>query len=717
MGFGVLRPKPLGAVTAPTTIGLATPSSVISGAFPSWGSVEAIQLPSVGAVVWTHGNTAQRYSIEGSCLLLGLLAPPGGMTAGDHGSGTLANGDYQYGVSQFRSLDGALSGVSIESIDIKKRTLGGALLAYSNTTGHTVDLASIPALVTRDATDLKRVMRTLAGADLLFKIVDQTGATYTDGATDASLSGPGAFQYDETKYRPREAGYPVVGRHGVFWRGRLWTAGVHRVNDYTAGKAVFTNGSATVTFTGEGRPKTDMIGRFIRRTADTFTEYQIVAVDEATPSVTLSQPFMETSNVVGADHRIRDLRDPYELFYTEPNLPNNSPPTNSIKGIAGKDPHGVTALAVLGDRLVAFTRTDLYTVTGDTGAWQFHHVGGGGYGAFGGGSVVATMRGLYWVGPDGFFAWTDPDVLPVSLSKPENDDTAGIQGTVDAINGDEAEGIIAAYNSSTQRIRWWLPIDGAVFNTTCVRFDLQTRTFATHTSPPVTAAVTIPSGPGSRAVTVIGTLRGGIHQIEAGWIDGAFGFEPVQAVSSYAAATRTLTVVGTPLPTSGNGLKGVSAILLPASGPPYQIAHIVSNTSSTVAFAAPLDTAPAAGDIVMFGVIPLDAETPWFDYSQPEMRKWVEGLTLAHEVEDEATEVWCGVAADTGDPETLNVSGTNEPPAALMDQEDGEFHFELSSRMGRSLKLRFLAFARGHKIRLRGYVPLIRFPIPTEVVP
>lgn len=722
MGLGVLRPKPLGAITAPASLVLGTPAALTAGgSFPSWGACEAIPLQSQNAVIFTHGAVGQRYAMEGYSLRLGLLAPPSGMTATDHGSGTgPAIGDYQYGMAYYRSIDGALSGVSVVSTSILTRQVQFGLLAYAQTAANQVDLASLPALVAADDTDYKRWMRTASGADLLFKGADVTAATAVDTKTDAAISGPGASLYDTKKYRLREEGYPVVGRHGILWRGRFWYGGCHKASDYAAGTALFTNGSATVTGSALARWKQDMVGRTIQRTGNSLQEFLVIAVDEATPALTLSRNWDESTNVLGAAYRIRDRRDPCELFYTEPDLPNASPSTNSLRAITSRDPAGITGFAVVMDLLVVFTKTGLWTVTGDTGAYEAHHIGEG-YGAFGGNCIQGTPNGLYWLGPDGVFEWGRPgpygpilSVPPVNISKPADAPADGIQQTIESVNGDEAGFIVSNYNPSSHKIRWWFPADDETTNRTCLRLDLQTRSFATHTGVDVTAALTMPGNAGQQA-TLLGCLDGTIWQDGVGYIDGAFGFEPVQSVSSYAAATRTITVTGTALPTSGNGLKGVTCVVLPAAGPPYEMVLVASNTSSTAVLACHPDTAPAAGDIVLFGAIPLDVETPWFDYTQPEMRKWLEALTLAHEVETLATEVWCGAGADSGSAEAYAPRGGTAVDVALMTQSDGEHHFWLYTRRGRSLKIRFLAFARGDRVRIRGFVPSVRFPVPEEV--
>ena len=50
-----------------------------------------------------------------------------------------------------------------------------------------------------------------------------------------------------------------------------------------------------------------------------------------------------------------------------------------------------------------------------------------------------------------------------------------------------------------------------------------------------------------------------------------------------------------------------------------------------------------------------------------------------------------------------------------MTETDGEHHFWLYTGRGRSVVFRFLAFARGYPVRLRGYQLSVRGPVLEEV--
>jgi hypothetical protein len=291
---------------------------------------------------------------------------------------------------------------------------------------------------------------------------------------------------------------------------------------------------------------------------------------------------------------------------------------------------------------------------------------------------------------------------------------AGWRGaqTIDRINGDESSMICSNYNHAAQKIRWWLPLDGETSNRYCLRLDIQAESFALQTANEVAAAVTLP-GPAGREATIVGDIYGCLWQIDVGYIDGAFGFEPKQTVSSWTVGTRTLASTGTAFPTSGTGLSGMPGVVINQTTASYQRFNIASNTSANLVLAAPLATAPTSGDIIIIGAIVGDAITTAFDYEQPELMKWVEALTMAHEVETVATEVWCGASADSGSPEVLATGGVVDYCA--MTESDGQHHFWLRTARGRLLQIRFLFFQRGYPVRIRGFQPSIKSPALEEV--
>lgn len=671
--------------------------------FSTWLGVIDFEISATTATVVTFRS--KTYGTGGNDYTLTEITDSGASWAaatfsgGGAATGTAPDtGDYEYRLAYLRSHDGALSAFSSPAVAITQSTAGN------------VTLDAFPALVTKDDTDHWRSYRTLVGGRRYFKVKDSTSDPVTDDRSDTDISGAGSYEYDERIFRPRIAGYPQVGRFGALWRGRLWVGGALRSADYTTGTASVTEGSDSVTLGSSARPKADMIGRTFR-VDDHTVDYIIVDVDASTPSLTLNRDY-EGDTDASTTYTIIDARNPFALTYSEPQLENNFPALNIIEGITSSDTSGITGLAAMWDSLVVFTKTGVWRVTGNTGAFRLENIAEG-MGCFGNHAVQAAGGSLYWIGPDGVWTWGGAGD-PVCLSKPKGgDDESGIQGTVDRINLDEGDVVVSNYNPSTQAIRWWLPLDGETGNYHCLRYDVQTRSFALQTANGVTAAVTLP-GPGGSFVTVTGCEDGTLWQIDAGDIDGAFGFEPKATVTGYTASTRTITASGASFPTSGDGLKGVPVVMLPDTGPPYEMGVVASNTGTTLVLASPPDTAPAADDFVLVGAIPLDVQTT-FDYEQPELLKSVEAVTLAHKVESAATEVWCGACADNDVPAVFVPRSGSTADSALMTATDGQKHFWLYTARGRKLSLRFLSFVRGTPVRLRGYVLSIRTPALSEV--
>lgn len=620
-------------------------------------------------------------------------------TGGAGGTGTAPAADtYLYSLQHLRNADGALSGASEPFVEMTQETAAN------------VTLDNFPAVLTRDGTDFYRINRTLGSGRVLHRLSDASADPVTDSTSDDVLADKTLLlKYDARIFRTRLAGYPQVGRFGVVWRGRLWTAGALKAGDYTLGTASVTNGSASVTMSAACRAvKEDVIGKTFKVTGDTV-DYLVVDTDTTSNIVKLNKEYQGTT-AAAANYTLRDARDPYLLQYSEPKLYNNFPAGNSLTGVTGRDTLGVTGLRELDDSLIVYTTTDVWRVTGDTGSFVVRHVGGG-MGCFSNRAIQVVGGVAYWIGPDGVWGW-DGRGTPLCLSKPSDSEPLGIQGTIERLNCDEGEIVVSNYNPSSQKIRWWIPLDGELANRYCLRLNLQTGGFALQTASDVTAACTVP-GPDGRFLTLIGDAHGCIWQLDAGYSDGAYGFEPKCVVSSYTAATRTLAITGTTLPTTGDALKGVPGVVINQTTGAYQRFKVESNTSGAAVLTEALTTAPSASDIVIFGGYPYDLVSTRFDSGHPEILKWVEGATVPHLVESVATEVWCGVGADNDDPEVFTVASTVD--YANLTDADGEKHYWLYSEQGRTHTIRFLAFVRGYRVHLRPFTLSMRSPHPMEV--
>lgn len=638
------------------------------------------------------GNSLASFVAVGAGLSFG-----GGVTllsGGAVGSGTAPSaGDYDYKVAALRSGDMALSAAN------------PTLVAMNQDGNYNVTLASAPAFVTRDATDNNRFLRTLVGAVQLFKVKDSTSTGITDDVSDETLGNTlFRYEYRDDLQRPRISGYPVVHPYGAMWRGRLWATGARKWADYAKGTVSVTQDSASVTFSSTAFVKEDWIGRYIRIAGKTI-DYLIIDVSASANTAVLGRKYVDSTDGT-ATYALTDLRDPSALDFSEPQALNTSvnnwPVVNNLTGVQAKTIVGSTGVAVDGrGNLAVFTMTGVWRVSGSPGAFAIQNIGEG-MGCFSGQSVQMAGGLLYWLGPDGVWVWSG-EGDPVCLSKPDGQEEAGIQGTIDTINGDEAPIICSNYNPSVHRIRWWIPVDGSMSNNRCLRLDLQSREFALHTAADVTCAWTMP-GPNGTQVTCVGDLYGHIFQLDCGYSDGAYGFEPKQTYSAWSASTRTFTVTGTALPTSGDGLSGVPAAVVRPSTGAYEMVTVESNTSSVVVLRSPMTVlTPTTGDLIVFGAIVVDMLSGKVHDNHPEVPKWLEAMTLNHEVESVATEVFVGACADNDDP-SIFPSGDY----ANMTESDGEHHFWLRTPRGRSVQFRILAFARGHRVRMRGYTLSIR---------
>lgn len=622
------------------------------------------------------------------------------MAGGAIGTGTAPlDGTFNYAEAHYRLLDGALSAIATPYVSLTKD---------GNTN---VSIADGTAFVARDETDYRRFMRTLVGADVFWRIKDTTGTTLTDDKSDDDLAFKGNYQHDNDQFRPRVNGYPVVGRFGAMWRASLWVGGAYRAAKYTTGTASATINTNTVTLSAAARPKTDMIGRYFS-TADSTIKHLIVGVTPhaTAPTLTVEPPLKATISAATA-YAIEDLRDPFRLHKSVPTLINQFRPDDSFDGVISDDVTGITGLVSIWDSLVIFTRTGVWRMTGSNGAYNLQNIGEG-MGCFTGGAAVEVGGELYWLGPDGLWKWASDGAVPMCLSKVESEEPTGIQGTIDRINVDDADIIVSNYNPSSKRIRWWVPLDGEPTNRYVIRYDIQTRGFALQTDSDITAVATVPFN--GVMATVAGDAYGNLFHLDLGYSDGAWGYEPVGTLSSYTASTRTLTFGAATFSGTANELKGLPVLILPSSGPPYEYGKIASSTTTTLVLTCQTSITPASGDLIIPGGIVLDLESS-FDYDQPELLKSIEGLTIAHDVETLATEVWCGASTNNVDARVYTPRGGAAADSALMTATDGEKHFWLRTARGRSLKVRFIAIARGGAVRIHGFAISIRAPQIEEV--
>jgi hypothetical protein len=210
-------------------------------------------------------------------------------------------------------------------------------------------------------------------------------------------------------------------------------------------------------------------------------------------------------------------------------------------------------------------------------------------------------------------------------------------------------GIVGNFNESQQVIRWFIPVDGSPHNNRAIVYSLRTGAFTVDECPlGVTDAASM-EAPGGYVVTVVGTEFGGVWQLDIGNVDGGFGYEPVQAISTYTASTRTVVLSGTPaLPTASSGLAGVPIYVKSSTGL-IQRGCIASNTADTIILVAPFDTSPSAADQVNIGDIRLRALSSKSDFGTPESKKMLSSVIVAANPTTNG-QLWVAGSANDSDP-------------------------------------------------------------------
>lgn len=635
----------------------------------------------------TFGNSYRAMITTGASAQIASFGTSDLFTSGASGTGTEPGlGSRRYAYAHYRSGDGAQSAIGT-TVQLVKSNNGN------------VNQTSFTAAPTRDGTTHIRWFRTQNGAVRYYRgadVVVGTSEPFVDAVSDDTLIGAFALLYDETLFRPYAAGYPQVVRYVTNFKDRVFGAGASLAADYTQGTADVTLGADAVILATPAKPKQDWIGRTFR-VANTTQEYTILDVTESSRTLVLHGAYTGATNAT-ASYTVYDKRDPFEVFWSEPGLPNNWPISNSVKGITSKDARGVTGIKAAWDGVLAWTWTGLWKVEGAGGVGFRILPISEGMGAFSN-LCVQTVRGVvYWLGPDGIFAWGGSGD-PECLSSPAASQARGIQGTIERINLAAADQAVSVYNPSKQRISWFVPVDGEERNRLAIVYDLQTGAFATDTCEEVTAATCVPDPSSGLYHTVTGDSVGALWQHDLSTSDGAFGFETVATVTSYATATKTVTASGASFTTTGDALKGVPVVKIDTLGA-IEYGKIASNTGTTLVLCSPFTTAPAAGDFVIPGAIVLDIQTGRFDFQQPEVFKKFVWVTAAFQPST-AGRLWVAVGIDNSDP-TVNGSAYADLTAT-----DGEYMAWFRRGKFRRAAIRFVDAVPGHTLHLIGFVPKI----------
>lgn len=626
-----------------------------------WRSAHKVTASSLNTGAGTMVVSAVRSGTIGNSYLstvvtgagLGFSASPT-MTGGTAGTGTAPGpGTFKYGYARVRKADEAETAMS-------------SLTVLETDAAANVTVSAYEAANARDGMDLYRIYRTTEVGDAMYPVGDDDSSPFTDSIPDSSPPSPapaltrdGNDPYDPNIVRSYAAGYPTRYRNHAVHLGSVFGAGAYahlkQGTDLTGAVTKYdgTNDATALAVTlSAGTPTTRWIGRTFRVTGDD-ARYGIVGVNESTKVLTLNTPYMGTTNGT-ATFEVTDERDPNAINYTEALLANNWPFENSVEGVSSQDVRGNMGLRSMWGALIAFTRTSAIRIQGD-------QVGGftipernEGCGSYGSGSIVRVTGSsgdsgsLLWIGPGGLYAWGGSGP-PLCLSSPpsDGDDVRGIASTLARINAAAADGIVSTFNPTYQVARWFVPVDGSLFNNFVISFSLQTRCFTFGACDGVTAVETVVSPSTGAYVTIAGQMDGSLWQMDTGYSDGAYGFECRQLVATYTAGTTTATVSGTPLPTSSGGLTGVPVLLVSADGT-VQHAIVASNTSSAVKFVEP-PTAPAVGTQMIFGGIFWRMKSSKFNLGMPEIRKTLSSMLIQFTTST-AGQVWVAFSVNNADP-------------------------------------------------------------------
>lgn len=536
------------------------------------------------------------------------------LTGGVDGTGTeLSVGTYRYFFTWFRSSDGAETGRS-------------PIVSITKNTNARIDITGLTD--SADTTfDFIRIYRTTAtGTE--FRLVGTNAAgdsTFTDDVSDVVLAE--SIEWTEALHRAYSEGKPPRGRALALWKGRLWSLGAHLHAEYSRGTVAVTEGSATVTFSVKG-VTTRMVGRTFRA-ASTSEDYTVLSVNESGPTAVLDRVYEGVTNGT-ASFTIRDDYDACAIRASVQFLYNQWPTTESPGRVDTDDVAGGTALLATRQRLFAFSKTSIASVTGeDPDSWEVTRVSAdvgcespGLLCPVEGGGVFLSKKGIYAIAPD-------ETLTPLSSpASPRRVNPRGIDGTMDRIAWAHTDQGYSTYDPIERVVVFGVPLDGATVPNYEIVLDLQNSEWALYKRAEWTTSAVITLPDGGQAL-LAGDREGHIWHVNIGESDGFYGTEAVQTLTG-AQTVRTLTVTGTPFSTSGTGEKGKPVLILYADGTTLAYGKVASNTTSALTLAEDLATAPAASDQIILGGIAWQAKSGFFTGPDEFRAKALKSVTIRH---------------------------------------------------------------------------------------
>ena len=610
----------------------------------------------------------------------GTVGSPGLFQSGADGTGTAPSaGSYLYLQQFFRKADGALSGASpyVEAqIDESMN----------------IDLASIAAPLSDDDIDYKRWLRTKGGGNLYYhgKDIAEADTTDTDDLDNDTLATHA--RYDSTIYRLFAGGFIERVKHLVEFNGAWVGAGFVRGTDYTAGTCAVlgpdnsAGASNVVTITG-GHPTKELehwTFQTEQDSEDDALEAEIIYVDEDNLQIHLANDWLGGTGS-SLSYRIRDTRDPFKVIYSEPGLPHNAPTAYQQDGVQSPDPEGITGMYAAFEAVVIFTKTGIWLMTGQNRPYRLTHAYEG-VGCVAGHSIVLVDQTLFWLGRDGIYAWAG-DGEPTKVSSPDGE-PRGIARTIARINKNAVGDAVAHYDEDRRIVRWFVPLDSDITNRNAIVLDLATRAWSLDVAHDVTTCRTVTDANGVRRV-LAGDIHGHVWEMDVSTSDGAFGFEPVQTITT-GGTLRTIPVTGTPY--TANGMLGVPGYIVDASGN-FSKVRVSTNTNSVVTTTTEMDAAPTAGGYLIMGGIHYRIESGWFTYDDPALIKVLEAVKALFAYQSQG-QYWMSYAVDQGSTTVLSATGGD------LSATDGEEHHWVGNE-GRRLKIRIDAIGPGFDVAMQ----------------
>lgn len=636
----------------------------------------------------TYGTDGNSYTSTESG---GQTSFPGAtFTGGTNGTGTApAAGTFRYLQADYRDADGAETGPSpIASLD-----------------KGTNDNVSVTGLTANDDTtfDYIRVYRTRdTGVEfLLCKTIPRASTSVTDDISDDRLEDFGGV-YDSNIHQSYREGFPPIGKYLAVWKNRLWTGGAALAAEYTGGTAsvtVTTTGSDNATATiSNGHPTQAWVERTFQ-VASTSYKYRILKVNEATKVLTLDRGY-EGSTDASASYKVRDERDPSQIYGSEPGLWNLWPSKNNPGGVDTDDSGGVSGMIGFGDSLIVTSRSSLYRLTGDDeDNWQFHKAVEG-FGCVEGRTLVDIDGfGLMWLGWAGIYAWNGNGV-PLLITSPHKSGRflRGIEGTIERINWAAIAQAHAHYSASERVVRFFVPLDGdfVARHAIVLEIDAPGEWSLDHYPMGVTAAATVVGSDG-KPVTLLGTQTGGVFHAGLGSYDTTPDMTGVESVVTISAATvRTITQGGTTWPTTNSGLAGLPAVVVYAAGTAVET-WVASNTSSVLTLGADLTTAPSQNDQVVVGGFWTRWRSGKFALEEDWSAKVLRDVVVSHSPESDG-QYHIAVSANQSDPAIL----TTGYAAGDLTETSGRRRFRPQTR-GQLHQIEYNLLEPGTTGHLRGH--------------